>query len=108
MNFLFQILVSLMKKHYQTNNPTQLCNSWCVRSTTTGQCAKANHCLECNMFIPTLAHLSMYEMQLRQVEAAIEVAKANDMDLLVERNEKTKASLEKIISRIRERREKNE
>lgn len=60
------------------------------------------------MFIPTLAHLSMYEMQLRQVEAAIEVAKANDMDLLVERNEKTKASLEKIISRIRERREKNE
>ena len=60
------------------------------------------------MFIPTHAHLSMYEMQLRQVEAAIEVAKANDMDLLVERNEKTKASLEKIISRIRERREKNE
>ena len=90
------------------NNPTQLCNGWCVRSTTMGQCAKANHCLECNMFIPTLAHLSMYEMQLRQVEAAIEVAKANDMDLLVERNEKTKASLEKIISRIRERREKNE
>lgn len=90
------------------DNPIPLCNGWCVRSSSLGQCAKANHCLECNMFIPTLSHLSIYEMQLRQVEAAIELAKANGMDLLVEKNEKTKESLKKIIIKIKERRNTNE
>lgn len=37
------------------------------------------------MFIPTFAHLSMYEMQLRQVEASIAVAKTNGMDLIVKK-----------------------
>lgn len=90
------------------NNPIQLCNGWCTRSVTMGQCAKANHCLECNMFIPTFAHLSMYEMQLRQVEASIAVAEANGMDLIVQKNMKTKVALQNIIAKIRERRTANE
>ena len=60
------------------------------------------------MFAPTLSYLSMYEMQLKEVEASIAIAKSNNMDLVVEKNLKTKASLEKIISKIRERRNTNE
>ena len=89
-------------------NPIPLCNGWCVKSPSLGICKKANHCLECNMFAPTLSYLSMYEMQLKEVEASIAIAKSNNMDLVVEKNLKTKASLEKIISKIRERRNTNE
>ena len=84
--------------------PIALCNGWCVKSPTLGTCAKANHCLECNMFIPTIAHLSHYERQLHDVEATIAVAKANDMEVLLNKSLKTKESLENIIYKIRERR----
>lgn len=90
------------------SNPIPLCNGWCVKNPSLGQCEKANHCLECEMFVPTFAYLNHYEMQLHEVEASISVAKANNMDVLLQKNLKTKESLEKIISKIRERRNLNE
>lgn len=87
----------------QPKEAIPLCNGYCTRNAATGICKKANFCLSCSMFIPSPEYLNNYCMQLQEVEAAIEVAKANDMDILVQENLKIKANLEKIIEKVRGR-----
>lgn len=64
---------------------TPLCNGFCVRNPEMGACPKANACLSCGLFKPSIEYLNYYCMQLNEVEATIQVAKANDMDLLLEK-----------------------
>ena len=81
---------------------TPLCNGFCVRNPEMGACPKANACLSCGLFKPSIEYLNYYCMQLNEVEATIQVAKANDMDLLLEKNLKLKSDLERIIKAVKE------
>lgn len=84
------------------NIATPLCNGFCVRNPEMGACKKANACLSCGLFKPSVEYLNYYCMQLNEVEATIQVAKANDMDLLLEKNLKLKSDLERIIKAVKE------
>lgn len=82
---------------------TPLCNGWCVRDIETfGVCEKANSCLKCSMFKPSPEFLYNYCMQLEDVLAVIEVAKANNMEALLNKNLQLKERLEEIINAVRE------
>ena len=81
---------------------TPLCNGFCVRNPEMGACPKANACISCGLFKPSIEYLNYYCMQLNEVEATIQVAKANDMDLLLEKNLKLKTDLERIIKAVKE------
>lgn len=81
-------------------NATPLCNGWCCRPTELGLCDKANACLSCSQFRPSLLHLTNYKSQLAEVEASLAVAKENSYTRMIEKCEKDKAALEDIISKL--------
>lgn len=87
----------------EPQNAIPLCNGWCTKNTSTGICKKANACLSCSMFKPSPEFLNNYCLQLQDVEATIEIAKTNDMEILLQENLKTKETLEHIIAEIKER-----
>lgn len=83
---------------------TPLCNGWCVRDVSNlGVCKKANSCLTCGLFKPSIEFLNNYEMQLQDVLATIEIARANDMEVLLKKNLKLKEDLERIIRVVKEK-----
>lgn len=81
-------------------NTTPLCNGWCCRPTELGLCDKANACLSCSQFRPSLLHLTNYKSQLAEVKASLAVAKENGYTRMIERCEKDKKALEDIISKL--------
>lgn len=85
-----------------------LCNGWCVRNSSMGQCLKANSCLSCSLFVPSPKHLANYKLQLLETESSITIAKANGLDSMVEKNMQTKKYLEDIISKIEKKMEDND
>lgn len=85
-----------------------LCNGWCVRNSSMGQCLKANSCLSCNLFVPSPKHLANYKLQLLETESSITIAKANGLDSMVEKNMQTKKNLEDIISKIEKKMEEKD
>ena len=81
-----------------------LCNGWCSRDVgSLGTCKKANACLSCSLFKPSIEYLNNYEMQLSNVLDTIEIAKANDMEVLLKKNLKLKEDLENIIKTVKEK-----
>ncbi len=83
---------------------TPLCNGWCIRDVSNlGVCKKANSCLTCGLFKPSIEFLNNYEMQLQDVLATIEIARANDMEVLLKKNLKLKEDLERIIRVVKEK-----
>jgi hypothetical protein len=84
-------------------NPIPLCNGWCVKNSAFGVCKKANHCISCDAFVPTFAHIASYERQLQEIEATIAISKANCMQLMLNNALKTKESLEKILKKLYEK-----
>lgn len=82
---------------------TPLCNGWCVRDLSLGLCQKANACLTCGLFQPSIEFLNNYYMQLQEVEAAIEIYKADNMEALLNKNLQLKETLEKIIAQVKEK-----
>ena len=84
-----------------------LCNGWCVRNSSMGQCLKANSCLSCSLFVPSPKHLANYKLQLLETESSITIAKANGLDAMVEKNLQTKKYLEDIISKIEKKMEED-
>ena len=102
-----QILIENIGKmeNIEVSQPEQsitLCNGWCCKDSRTGICKKANQCLFCTSFITSKQYLNNYCLQLQETEATIEVAKANNYDVLLNTSLKTKEALEKIIQRIKE------
>lgn len=89
-------------------NPIPLCNGFCTKPVELGICKKANSCLECNMFTPSLAHIHVYEMQLQNVNTAITIAEKYNMIMLLNKNLQIKETLEKIISELKKRLDDNE
>ena len=82
----------------------QLCNGWCARDINSlGVCKKANTCLSCNLFKPSIEFLNNYEMQLQDVLATIEIAKTNNMEVLLKKNLQLKTDLERIIKSVKEK-----
>lgn len=80
-----------------------LCNGWCARDINSlGTCKKANACLSCGLFKPSIEYLNNYEMQLSNVLDTIEIAKANNMEVLLKKNLKLKEELENIIKTVKE------
>lgn len=81
-----------------------LCNGWCSRDVASlGTCKKANACLSCSLFKPSIEYLNNYEMQLSTVLDIIEIAKANDMEVLLKKNLKLKEEIENIIKTVKEK-----
>lgn len=81
-----------------------LCNGWCSRDVALlGTCKKANACLSCSLFKPSIEYLNNYEMQLSTVLDIIEIAKANDMEVLLKKNLKLKEEIENIIKTVKEK-----
>ena len=81
-----------------------LCNGWCSKDVASlGTCKKANVCLSCGLFKPSIEYLNNYEMQLSNVLDTIEIAKANDMEVLLKKNLKLKEELENIIKIVKEK-----
>lgn len=76
-------------------------NGRCNKSTDTGICEHANHCLSCAMFVPQKEYLYVYEKELSDVETAIAVAEANDNQRLLEYNMQLKEQLESIIKKCK-------
>lgn len=65
-------------------NLIPLANGWCSKDPNLGICKKANACIFCDLFVPTPRHLPTYKLQLLNIEATIEAAKANKMDSILE------------------------
>lgn len=83
---------------YENAHP--LCNGFCCRPADLGVCEKLNACLTCNLFRPTLQHLTGYKLQLMEVESSLVMAKENGFNRMAEQCKKEKAALEKIIKRL--------
>lgn len=83
-------------------NAIPLCNGWCCRPTELGLCEKANACLTCSQFRPSIRHLTSYQLQLAEVESSLAVAKQNGYIRIVEKCEQEKKALEDIILRLEE------
>ena len=81
-------------------NLIPLANGWCSKNPNLGICKKANACIFCDLFVPTPRHLPTYKLQLLNIEATIEAARANKMDSILENSLKSKEALERIIAQI--------
>ena len=81
-----------------------LCNGFCCKQIDTGICKKANTCLNCPMFIPSIQFISSYMIQLQEVEATIAIAKNCGYTKMLENCMETKKILEDIIKRLEEKR----
>lgn len=80
-----------------------LCNGFCCKQIETGICKKANACLNCPMFIPSMQFISSYELQLQEIEATIAIAKTCGYTKMLENCMETKKLLEEIIKRLEEK-----
>lgn len=88
----------------EKNVGVPLCNGWCTRDVSSlGTCKKANACLSCGLFKSSIEYLNNYEMQLSNVLDTIEIAKANNMEVLLKKNLKLKEELENIIKTVKEK-----
>lgn len=83
-------------------NAMPLCNGWCCRPTELGLCEKANACLTCSQFRPSIRHLTSYQLQLTEVKSSMAVAKQNGYTRIVEKCEQEMKALEDIILRLEE------
>lgn len=83
-----------------------LCNGFCCKQIDTGICKKANVCLDCPMFIPSIQFISSYMIQLQEIEATIAIAKTCGYTKMLQNCMETKQSLEDIIKRLEDK--KNE
>ena len=83
-------------------NAMPLCNGWCCRPTELGLCEKANACLTCSQFRPSIRHLTSYQLQLTEVKSSMAVAKQNGYTRIVEKCEQEIKALEDIILRLEE------
>ena len=81
-----------------------LCNGFCCKQIDTGICKKANTCLNCPMFIPSIQFISSYMIQLQEVEATIAIAKNCGYIKILKNCMETKKILEDIIKRLEEKR----
>lgn len=79
----------------------KLSNGSCCKPISEGICKHANACLTCKMFKYDKSYLPLYENQLNEVNANIEIAKANGFERILENNLELKTSLEKIIESIK-------
>lgn len=85
-----------------------LCNGFCCKQPETGICKKANTCLNCPMFIPSIQFITSYELQLQEIEATIAIAKTCGYTKMLENCLETKKTLEDIIKRLEEKRNEQE
>ena len=81
-----------------------LCNGFCCKQIDTGICKKANTCLNCPMFIPSIQFISSYMIQIQEIEATIAIAKNCGYTKMLENCMETKKILEDIIKRLEEKR----
>lgn len=81
-----------------------VCNGFCCKQIETGICKKANACLNCPMFIPSIQFINSYELQLQEVSATIAIAKNCGYTKMLENCLETKRTLEDIIKRLEEKR----
>lgn len=79
----------------------KLSNGTCCKPISEGICKHANACLTCKMFKYDKTYLPIYQKQLQEVEANIEIAKANGFERILEKNIELKTNLEKIINSIK-------
>lgn len=84
-------------------NAIPLCNGWCTKNSAFGVCKKANYCLSCDAFVPSPAHIYTYERQLQEIETTITLAKANRMEIILNKSLKTKEDLERILNTLYEK-----
>lgn len=77
-----------------------LCNGYCTKNPLTTSCAKANACLNCSMFIPSVQYLNAYNIQLLEIEATIKLAETNGYTMMLNKALKEKEALEKIIAKL--------
>ena len=87
-------------------NTIALCNGFCSKNPLTTPCAKANACFSCPLFIPSKQFLNMYEIQLIEIEATIQIAQTNGYDLMLQKALEDKEALEKILKRLEQKGEK--
>lgn len=83
-----------------TENTVALCNGFCSKEPLTTPCAKANACFSCPLFIPSKQFLNMYEMQLIEVEATIQLARTNDYQLMLQKALEDKDAILNILKRL--------
>lgn len=80
-----------------------LCNGFCNKNPLTTPCAKANACLNCSMFVPSIQFLNGYYLQLQEIEATIKIAEVNGYVMMLKKARMEKESLEKIIAKLEEK-----
>ncbi len=88
------------KKESIPQDAIPLCNGFCCKQIDTGICKKANVCLDCPMFIPSMQFISSYMIQLQEIEATIAIAKTCGYTKMLQNCMETKKSLEDIIKRL--------
>lgn len=88
------------KKESIPQDAIPLCNGFCCKQIDIGICKKANVCLDCPMFIPSMQFISSYMIQLQEIEATIAIAKTCGYTKMLQNCMETKKSLEDIIKRL--------
>lgn len=84
-------------------NAIPLCNGWCCKPPELGICEKANACISCSQFKPSSQFLLNYKLQLADIKETLVVASANGYTRLIEKCEREKSYLEKIITAVEEK-----
>lgn len=82
-------------------NTIALCNGFCGKNSLTNPCAKANACYSCSLFIPSKQFLHVYDMQLTEIEASIQIAETNGYELMLKKALEDKENLLKILSKLK-------
>ena len=82
-------------------NTIALCNGFCGKNSLTNPCAKANACYSCSLFIPSKQFLHVYDMQLTEIEASIQIAETNGYELMLKKALEDKENLLKVLSKLK-------
>lgn len=88
-------------KELPTANTVALCNGFCSKNPITSPCAKANACYSCSLFIPSKEFINMYEIQLTEIEATIQIAELNGYELMLEKALEDKKNLLNVINKLK-------
>ena len=94
-------------KELPTTNTVALCNGFCSKNPITSPCAKANACYSCSLFVPSKEFLNMYEIQLTEIEATIQIAELNGYELMLEKALEDKHNLLNVLDKLKRIGEKN-
>ncbi len=87
-------------KQLVADNRQALPNGTCTYPVDMGSCVHNNACLECPWFLTDASHLSTHKAQLRETEAGLAKAYQINSVRLIEKGEKDKASLQRMIGAL--------